>query len=45
MLLSSVSNHEYSNMSYDVILKLLCLLWDEWQTGDSEDAKLHSLPV
>lgn len=43
MSLSSVSNYEYSNMSYDMILKLLCLLWDAWQTGDSEDAKLHSL--
>lgn len=32
-------------MSYDMILKLLCLLWDVWQTGGSEDAKLHSLLV
>lgn len=45
MFLSSVSNYEYSNMSYDAILKLLCLLWDVRQTGDSEDAKLHSLLV
>lgn len=43
--LSSVSNYEYSNMSYQVISKLLCLLWDAWQKGDSEDAKLHSILV
>lgn len=43
MFLSSVSNYEYSNMSYQVISKLLCLLWDAEQKGDSEDAKLHSI--
>lgn len=43
MFLSSVSNYEYLNMSYEVILKLLYLSRAVWQTGVFEDAKLHSL--
>lgn len=45
MFLSAVSNYEYLDRSYEVILKLLYLSKAVWQAGVFKEAKLHSLLV
>lgn len=45
MFLSAVSNYEYLDGYYEVILKLLYLSRAVWQAGVSEGAKMLSLLV
>lgn len=44
-LLSAVSNHEYLDGYYEVILKLLHLSRAVWQAGVAEEARTLSLLV
>lgn len=45
MFLSAVSNYEYLDRYYEVILKLLHLSRAVWQAAVSEEAKMFSLLV